>query len=329
MPPNAETPHREPVTNASLRAWPLPMPNQDGDKEQRGRILIVGGSREIPGAILLAAVASLRAGAGKLAIATGASVAQLVAIAIPEARVIGLPESDDGGFLAHAAATVAPLVKSSDAVLIGPGMQDEAAAGAFIMSLLASPELRNQASPPRLLLDACAMCVASQGEPDSGGRRFLGRFDADVLFTPHAGEVAHLTGMNKDEVLQDPQPVALEAARRWGAAVALKGATTCIAMPDGRLWQHCGGNVGLAISGSGDALSGIIAGLMARGAPTEQAAAWGVALHARAGDQLARRMGPLGFLAREIADEVPQLMVRLAKGWELDEQDGQDRRANA
>ncbi|MDB5851977.1 MAG: NAD(P)H-hydrate dehydratase [Herminiimonas sp.] len=298
------------------------MPSQDGDKEQRGRILIIGGSREIPGAILLAATAALRAGAGKLAIATGASVAQLVAIAIPEARVIGLPESDDGGFLEHAAATVAPLMKSSDAVLIGPGMQDEASAGAFIMGLLASPELQNLASPPRLLLDACAMCVAGESGTGSDGRGFLGKFNADALFTPHAGEVAHLTGMDKDEVLQHPQLIALEAARRWGAAVALKGATTCIAMPDGRLWEHCGGNVGLAISGSGDALSGIIAGLMARGAPTEQAAAWGVALHARAGDQLARRMGPLGFLAREIADEVPRLMVRLADGEELDELGG-------
>jgi ADP-dependent NAD(P)H-hydrate dehydratase len=314
---DAKPPQSQQVTNASLYAWPLPMPSQDGDKEQRGRILIIGGSREIPGAILLAATASLRAGAGKMAIATGASVAQLVAVAIPEARVISLPESDDGGFLAHAAETIAPLVKSSDAVLIGPGMQDEAAAGAFIMGLLASPELQNLRSPPRLLLDACAMCVASESESGSNGRRFLGRFEADVLFTPHAGEVAHLTGIDKEEVLQNPQPIALEAARRWGAAVALKGATTCIAMPDGRLWQHCGGNVGLAISGSGDALSGIIGGIMARGASTEQAAAWGVALHARAGDRLARRIGPLGFLAREIAEEVPRLMARLSNGEEL------------
>jgi ADP-dependent NAD(P)H-hydrate dehydratase len=321
MRPDPDSPHREHVTNASLHGWPLPMPSQDGDKEQRGRILIVGGSREIPGAILLAATAALRAGAGKLAIATGASVAHLVAIAIPEARVIGLPESDDSGFLAHAAETVAPLMKSSDAVLIGPGMEDEAAAGAFIMGLLALLEQQDPPSRPRLLLDACAMCVASQSEQGSNGQRFLGRFNADVLFTPHAGEVAHLTGISKDEVLRDPEPIAREAARRWGAAVALKGATTCIAMPDGRLWQHCGGNVGLAISGSGDALSGIIAGLMARGAPTEQAAAWGVALHARAGDRLAQRVGPLGFLAREIAGEVPQLMVQLANGREPQSQD--------
>jgi ADP-dependent NAD(P)H-hydrate dehydratase len=325
MRPDAKPPRPEHVTDASLHAWPLPMPSQDGDKEQRGRILIIGGSREIPGAILLAATASLRAGAGKLAIATGASVAHLVAIAIPEARVIGLPENEDGGFLAHAAETVTPLMRSSDAVLIGPGMADEATAGAFIMALLALLERENPASPPRLLLDACAMCVAGQSESGSNGQRFLGRFNADVLFTPHAGEVAHLTGIQKEEVLRDPQPIALEAARRWGAAVALKGATTCIAMPDGRLWKHCGGNVGLAISGSGDALSGIIAGLMARGAPTEQAAAWGVALHARAGDRLAQRIGPLGFLAREIAGEVPQLMVELANGEKPDRQGREQR----
>ena len=93
--------------------------------------------------------------------------------------------------------------------------------------------------------------------------------------------------------------------------VALKGATTHIAAPDGRLWRHDGGNVGLASSGSGDTLSGIIAGLAARGAPLEQACAWGVALHARAGERLAQRIGPLGYLAREIAGEVPALLHEL------------------
>ncbi|MDB5842184.1 MAG: NAD(P)H-hydrate dehydratase, partial [Herminiimonas sp.] len=75
----------------ALRNWPLPLPDSDGDKEQRGHILVIGGSRQMPGAVILAASAALRAGAGKLVIATGASVAQLVALAIPESRVIGLP----------------------------------------------------------------------------------------------------------------------------------------------------------------------------------------------------------------------------------------------
>jgi NAD(P)H-hydrate repair Nnr-like enzyme with NAD(P)H-hydrate dehydratase domain len=94
--------------------------------------------------------------------------------------------------------------------------------------------------------------------------------------------------------------------------VALKGATTYIAAPDGSLWRHARGDVGLAISGSGDVLAGVIAGLAARGASAEQAAVWGVALHARAGERLSVRTGPLGYLARDLSAQVPALMAEFA-----------------
>jgi ADP-dependent NAD(P)H-hydrate dehydratase len=94
--------------------------------------------------------------------------------------------------------------------------------------------------------------------------------------------------------------------------IALKGAITHIAAPDARVWRHQGGNSGLATSGSGDVLAGLIAGLVARGATLEQAAAWGVALHARAGERLAQRLGPLGYLARELPTEVPSIMGSLS-----------------
>jgi NAD(P)H-hydrate repair Nnr-like enzyme with NAD(P)H-hydrate dehydratase domain len=121
---------------AALRAWPLPMPSVDGDKEQRGHVLILGGSREMPGAVILAATAALRAGAGKLTIATGASVAQLVALALPEARVLGLAETDEGGFRREAVERLDPLAEHINAVLIGPGMQDETATAALVRALL-------------------------------------------------------------------------------------------------------------------------------------------------------------------------------------------------
>ena len=101
--------HMISVDDAALRGWPLPMPSSEGDKEQRGHVLILGGSREMPGAVILAATAALRAGAGKLTIATGASVAQLVALALPEARVIGLGETAEGGFTEDAIAALDPL----------------------------------------------------------------------------------------------------------------------------------------------------------------------------------------------------------------------------
>jgi len=289
----------------ALRGWPLPMPSGEGDKEVRGHVLVLGGSREMPGAVILAATAAMRAGAGKLTIATGASVAQLVALVIPEARVIGLRETDEGGFTRDTVAALNPLADRVSAILIGPGMQDEAATAALVRALL--PRLDGTS----VVLDACAMGILLNPDLEPGAGPF--RFEQPVVVTPHAGEMAHLTGIAKDEILAAPDLHAAAAARDWNAVVALKGARTIICAPDGGMWQHEGGNVGLAISGSGDVLAGIIAGLAARGATLAQATCWGVALHAQAGDRLAARMGLLGYLARELPDEIPSLLEQAAR----------------
>lgn len=297
--------------NASLlRRWPLPQPGFDGDKEARGHVLVVAGSAEMPGAAILAGEAALRAGAGKLTIATAASVAAHVGAAIPEARVIGLGETAAHGFQADSARRLAELSGKADALLVGPGMQDEGPCVELVHNLLD----RFRGIP--VLLDAMAMCaVHPRGEPhllEEAVNWEQFRFPSPVLLTPHAGELARLTGGVRSNIEQEPHGAALAAAERWHAVVALKGATTVLAAPDGKLWQHQGGNAGLAISGSGDTLAGIIAGLLARGATLEQAAAWGVVLHGAAGEQLALQCGPLGYLAREIAAEVPALLRVLA-----------------
>ncbi len=296
------------VDTSLLRSWPLPIPSNDADKEDRGHVLVLGGSREMPGAVILAATAALRAGAGKLTIATGRSVAQLVALAIPESRVLGLAENDAGGFTVEAVAALDPLADKISAILIGPGMQDEAATARLVHALL--PRL--DGSDTKVLLDAEAMGAVLH--PPAGGTPNPApfRFNVPVLLTPHAGEMAHLTGIAKDEIGAAPDRHACEAAQDWNAVVALKGARTVIAAPGGERWQHEGGNVGLATSGSGDVLAGIIAGLAARGAGLAQAAAWGVALHARAGERLAERFGRLGYLARELCDIIPALLEQAA-----------------
>ncbi|MCG2595845.1 NAD(P)H-hydrate dehydratase [Ramlibacter sp. XY19] len=280
------------VDEALLRAWPLPAPDGDGDKESRGRVLVIAGSREIPGAAVLAATAALRAGAGKLLVATPASVWQLVAAALPEARVIALPESKDGGVEPEAVDLVASCADSTACVLVGPGMMGEATTAAFVEGLL--PRFRNST----VVLDALGMeCVR-------GGKRF----SQPVILTPHAGEMAHLTGDEKEDLQSDPVAAAVRHAREWQAVLALKGATTCIAAPDGKAWRHESRTPGLGTSGSGDVLAGLIAGLAARGATPEQAVVWGVALHARAGETQALRTGKVGYLARELAAEVPALL---------------------
>ena len=288
------------VDGECLRRWPLPQPDDDGDKEERGRVLIIAGAREMPGAVILAANAALHAGAGKLTVATAASVAKLVASALPEARVIELPETEAGGVAEGAIECVRELFSRVDAILIGPGMQDETTVCEFCRQAMANLSL------PVLVLDAAALGVVRQS---SQGPVFL----SPTILTPHAGELAHLTGRSKDQVAAQPAKLAASASRQWNAVVALKGATTFIANPAGSLWRHKGGNVGLAISGSGDVLAGIVAGLASRGASAEQAAVWGVALHALAGERLASRTGPLGYLARDLSAEVPALMHRFAQ----------------
>lgn len=292
--------HMVSLDAAALRGWPLPMPCEDGDKETRGHVLVLGGSREMPGAVILAASAALRAGAGKLTIATGASVAQLVALAIPEARVIGLSETPEGGFTGTAVDALDPLADKVSAVLIGPGMQDETASAALVRALL------GRLDGVSVVLDACAMGIILN--PDVAAEAGQFRFTQPVIVTPHAGEMAHLSGAAKEGIGAAPALHAATAAQRWNAVVALKGARTIIAAPDGGMWQHDGGNIGLASSGSGDVLAGIIAGLAARGAGLAQAACWGVALHAQSGARLAARRGSLGYLARELPDDIPALL---------------------
>jgi ADP-dependent NAD(P)H-hydrate dehydratase len=286
------------ITPDMLRAWPLSMPSPDGDKEARGHALIIGGSVQMPGAVLLAANAALRSGAGKLSVASAACAAVALGIALPEARVCALAETEQGGLaLEHSDAL--DWSTEVDAILIGPGMCDEAATIALVRQLLAHQRAKKLQIP--IILDAMAMkAVCADPGPC-----------AHLLLTPHAGELAGLSGATKQSIAAAPEPAALQAAKRWQATVALKGALTVIANPAGGTWSHQGGNVGLAISGSGDALAGIIVGLAARGASLAQAACFGVAVHAAAGEQLAQRVGPLGYLAREITDEVAARLCAL------------------
>lgn len=305
----------KPVNAEVLHYWPLPQPSLQGDKEERGRVLIVGGSREMPGAVMLAATAALRAGAGKVTIATGAAVAQAVALAIPESRVIALPETAQGAIAPAGADMLDAVLDKCDALLIGPGMQDEHAVAQLTRALLCKCRLDRQS----VVLDAFAMTAlplmqSSERAPVTTVAAATAQsIDARILLTPHAGEMAHLIGTSKESILANPGAAASAAARRWNTLVTLKGATTYIASPHGPTWRHDGGNIGLAVSGSGDTLAGLIAGLAARGATLEQAGAWGVTLHARAGSILAERFGPLGYLASEIPAEIPKLMHAFAR----------------
>jgi hydroxyethylthiazole kinase-like uncharacterized protein yjeF len=284
----------EPLTRATLKAFPLPAV-EDGDKETKGRILIVAGCRSMPGAAILAATAAMRAGAGKLQIATSKSIAPYVATAMPEALVIGLDEDDDGGFAASALERIAEAVADVDTVVAGPGMESNAGCQRIAAALIESPA--------KLALDAALL---RKLDPSDGRRA-----DADCLpvLLPHVGELASLLDCDEAEIEADPLGNGLKAAKRYRANVLVKGVESQVVSPDGRAWRFTGGAPGLGVSGSGDVLAGIVGGLLARGADPLTALLWSVLLHGEAGEALSKKVGPIGFLAREIPGEIPGLLT--------------------
>jgi hydroxyethylthiazole kinase-like uncharacterized protein yjeF len=154
-----------------------------------------------------------------------------------------------------------------------------------------------------ILLDAAPLACAS------GLEGLIGAHGGRSILTPHHGELAYLTGQSAETIVAAPEKAARDAAARFGALVVLKHARTIIATPDGQALVHDSDTPGLATGGSGDVLSGIIGGLLARGAPPLVAAGWGVWLHGAAGRAAAQQVGPIGFLARDLPQHLPKLMT--------------------
>jgi ADP-dependent NAD(P)H-hydrate dehydratase len=284
------------VTTEELRGWRLPEPA--GDKNTRGSILVIGGSAETAGAVLLAAEAAMRAGAGKLQVATAASVARLAAAALPEALVRALPETDAGAIRADAADSVRDLVEAADAVLIGPGMTDTEQTREFVARLLPHRD-----GP--VALDALGLAAVTA---DGTCLHHLG---GRAVLTPNPMELAHTLHVDEDRVDENPADATLDLAGRAKAVVGLGGVTSWVASPDGRLWRDDSGAAGLGVSGSGDVRAGITGGLLARGADPAQAAVWAAYLHGRCGERLSSSVGRLGFLARELPPEIPRAYAEI------------------
>jgi hydroxyethylthiazole kinase-like uncharacterized protein yjeF len=288
------------IDEALLRRWPLPELDDHADKVARGDVLVVAGSVQMPGAGLLAATAALRAGAGRAQLATPRTVAPPLAIAFPEARVLGMTETRGGELSPRCAKALHRELRACRALLIGPGM-----GGSDVASNLMR-EARAVGCTATAVLDAGAIQYLAQR------RRAAWHPLGGVIATPHAGELAKLWGCEAEQVHESPLSLGRDVARHHAAVFVVKGTETFIVAPDGTAFRNVAGNVGLATAGSGDTLGGLIAGLAARGAEPLQAAVWGVYLHARAGEVLAQKVGSLGYLARELAGEVPMLLDRLA-----------------
>jgi hydroxyethylthiazole kinase-like uncharacterized protein yjeF len=262
------------ITPRLLRQWPLPDPQ--GDKKSCGTVLVVGGARTTPGAVLLAGVSALRAGAGRLQLAVADDTATALSIAVPEAKVIGLADQDQ----------LAELAAEADVLAVGPGLDDVEEAADLLRELF-----EVAARDAAFVLDAYAL-GALGNDPDLLGGR------PNAVLTPNVTEAGVLLGRDPGD---DLAAEARTLADRFQAVVSLYGH---IAAPDGRGWREESGDAGLGTSGSGDVRAGIVAGLLGRGAEPAQAACWGAFAHAVSGQRLAPRYGRTGFLARELVDEV-------------------------
>jgi ADP-dependent NAD(P)H-hydrate dehydratase len=271
-----------PLTPREWREHPLPPIDSTHSKDDRGSVLIIAGSERNPGAAWLAAVGALRAGAGRLTIATMPRAIPLIAPTLPEAMVMPLRRSD----------ALSERIERADSVVIGPGWNADNAARRWTRWVL-------QRTTKTVVVDAGAL----HGCDDAPMPRHC-------ILTPHPGEMAKLSRHTREYVEKNPERVARDFARKAGVVLLLKGPTSYLVEADGPLWAYDGGHPGLGTSGSGDVLAGCIGGLAARGLLPFWSAAWGARLHGEAGRLLARTIGPSGYIAREIADALPNVMRR-------------------
>lgn len=272
----------------------------DTHKGDYGRVLVVGGSVGLTGAPVLSALGALRSGAGLVMIAVPESVYFVTAAQVLEAMPMPLPEGRGGIVSPAAVATILVEAARAQAVVLGPGLSQHPLAQRTVRQLL--PKLR---AP--LVLDADGLNAVA-GSPE-----IVRRASSPVVLTPHPGELARLLGRSVESIQRDRVRAAVFTAKAWRAVVVLKGHRTVIAEPSGRSVINPTGNPGMATGGMGDVLSGVIASLIGQGASPFDAAVAGAHLHGLAGDLAAKTIGPVGLLARDLADHLPAAIRQLSK----------------
>lgn len=296
----AEAVTTELITDDWVRSV-LPKRPLGANKGTFGRVLVVAGSINYIGAAYLACSGALRVGAGLVTLATPASLQPVLASKLTEVTYLPLPESAPGVISPKADGLIHRALNGYNVLLMGCGLGQNQSAMDFVRSTLLSspPEL------PALVLDADALNTLSQ-TPD-----WWQQLGSDAILTPHPGEMARLLGVSIDEVQSDRLGIAKKAALEWQKTIVLKGAYTVIVTPDGQSRINPAANPGLASAGTGDVLSGVIAGLVAQGLPLFEAAACGVYLHSEAGEMVRDKLGDAGMIATDLLPALPRAIKRL------------------
>lgn len=294
----------------------LPARPLDAHKGSFGRVLVVAGSRNYPGAALLAAAAAYQVGAGLVTLATPASLVPGLVTSTPEVTYLPLPEESEAGVIAmESLQHVTKALPAYDALVIGCGLGTAPATQAFVRNLLSH---RSLAKLRGVIVDADALNALA-------GTQWSRAMAAPFVVTPHPGEMARLSQSTSHALQGERLACALRESARWQGTVVLKGANTIVADGQGRARISAAALPGLATAGTGDVLSGAIGGLLGQGLSPFDAAALAVYLHADAGERATKDRGSAGMTAsdvlarlalagRALAGEEPAAMGSLTLG---------------
>lgn len=279
----------------------LPRRPLSAHKYSVGKVLVIGGSREFTGAPSMTSLAALRSGAGAVVLGVPSSIHPVMARKLTEVILQALPESAEGTIGSAAFDDIMSRMKWADVVAIGPGLSRSRETDRLVVDLLAS------INKP-VVLDADAL-TALVGETSVLKKRKF-----PTVLTPHAGELSRLSGWSSARIESDRVTAARESARLFRSVVVLKGSGSVISGPGGACFINSTGNPGMATIGSGDVLTGLIAGLMAQRMEAEQAAWAGVFVHGLAGDMVAEKSGMRSLLAMDILNALPNALKAVEGG---------------
>lgn len=256
------------------------------NKGDYGKVLIVAGSRNMSGAAYLTAAAAMRSGAGLVYLAVPESIQKIVAPKMREIITIGLPETNEVSLSFESFDEISKI--KADVIAIGPGLTTHPETKELVKKLVLKTKI------PKMVLDADGLnCISD--DPS-----ILNRSKAEIVITPHPGEMSRLTGKSVKEVQDNREKISSALSKQWGVEVVLKGAYTIVANTK-KVWINSTGNPGMASAGVGDVLTGMIAGFIAQGFETKDA----VFLHGLAGDLAAKEKGEQGLIASDIIEKIP------------------------
>jgi NAD(P)H-hydrate epimerase len=279
------------LTHQMVQAF-MPARPQDAHKGTFGHAYILAGSRGFTGAAKLCAESAYRAGAGLVTVGTPQCVGDIVELALSEAMTHRLPDTAAGTISRRAIGPALAFAKEMDAVAIGPGLGTHDKTAEFVRAFV-------KGSPAPMVVDADALnCLSLDLTP-------VRERMSPCILTPHPGEMARLLETTISEVESDREGMTARLALECWCVVVLKGNRTLVAAPDGELWVNPTGNSGMATGGTGDALTGILAGLLAQGMEKSEAARLGVFLHGVAGDIAAGWKTQRALMAGDLIAALP------------------------